>query len=54
MRTIEPTAKESEAADSLFVACENQRDDACSDVGVAGRRIGRCTVRRGLTGDNAA
>ena len=41
MRTI---AKEDGLADSLLVACENQRDDACSDVGVTGRRIGRCTV----------
>jgi hypothetical protein len=54
MRTIEPSAKD-EPADSLLVACENQWDDACSDVGVAGRRIGRCTVvLRGLTSDNAA
>ena len=44
MRTIKAIAKEDEPADSLLVACENQRDDACGDVGIAGGRIGRCTV----------
>ena len=44
MRTIEPTAEEDEPADSLLIACENQRDDACSGIGIAGCRIGRCTI----------
>ncbi len=37
--------RENDPADSLPVTCENQRDNASSDVGVVGRRIGRCTVR---------
>jgi hypothetical protein len=43
-RTIEPTAKEYEHADSL-VTCENQWDSACGDVGVVGHRISHCTVQ---------
>jgi hypothetical protein len=42
---------------ALLVAGENQRDDTSggeSDVGAAGRRIGRCRVLRGLASDNAA
>jgi hypothetical protein len=52
--SLSPLRKKVKPADSLLVACENQRDNAGSGIGAAGCRIGRCTVLNGLTPDNAA
>jgi hypothetical protein len=54
---VSPVRREMNLQNALLVVGENQRDDTSggeSDVGAAGRRIGRCRVLRGLASDNAA